>query len=106
MFPDGYNETNIPDISTWPQFQNWMRPSALATFNKLALRNDSASLEPGIYQINVGLHFPVTPYNGKKYLYITQRSVIGGKTTFGHKLDGRWRNLFCIGFNIVGYQLH
>lgn len=82
MFPDGYNETNIPDISTWPQFQNWMRPSALATFNKLALRNDSASLEPGIYQINVGLHFPVTPYNGKKYLYITQRSVIGGKNDF------------------------
>lgn len=82
MFPNGYNETNIPDISTWPQFQNWMRPSALATFNKLALRNDSASLEEGIYQIEVGLHFPVLPYNGKKYLYITQRSVIGGKNDF------------------------
>ncbi|KGR12272.1 hypothetical protein MG5_01915 [Candida albicans P57072] len=81
-FPNGYNETNIPDISTWYQFQNWMRPSALATFNKLALRNDTGSLERGIYQINVGLHFPVLPYKGKKYLYITQRSVIGGKNDF------------------------
>ncbi|KAI5951312.1 LEM3 [Candida jiufengensis] len=82
MFPNGYNSTNIPDISTWPQFQNWMKPSALATFNKLALRNDTAKLEAGQYQINVGLHFPVLPYNGKKYIYISQRSVIGGKNDF------------------------
>ncbi|KAG5417640.1 LEM3 [Candida metapsilosis] len=82
MFPDGYNETNVPDISTWPQFQNWMRPSALATFNKLALRNDTASLQNGTYQINVGLHFPVLPYKGGKYIYISQRSVIGGKNDF------------------------
>ncbi|CAK9435776.1 uncharacterized protein LODBEIA_P04670 [Lodderomyces beijingensis] len=82
MFPNGYNETNVPDISTWPQFQNWMSPSALATFNKLALRNDSASLESGVYQINVGLHFPVLPYNGHKYIYISQRSVMGGKNDF------------------------
>ncbi|KAI3406849.1 LEM3 [Candida oxycetoniae] len=82
MFPNGYNETNIPDISQWPQFQNWMRPSALATFNKLALRNDSATLQKGLYQIDIGLHFPVLPYNGKKYIYISQRSVIGGKNYF------------------------
>ncbi|RCK67188.1 Alkylphosphocholine resistance protein LEM3 [Candida viswanathii] len=81
-FPNGYNATNVPDISTWPQFQNWMRPAALATFNKLALRNDTATLEAGQYQIDIGLHFPVLPYNGKKYIYITQRSVIGGKNDF------------------------
>ena len=82
MFPNGYNETNIPDISDWPQFQNWMRPAALATFNKLALRNDTNDLDIGVYQIDIGLHFPVLPYNGKKYIYITQRSVIGGKNDF------------------------
>ncbi|CAD1808557.1 LEM3 (ligand-effect modulator 3) / CDC50 family protein [Candida parapsilosis] len=82
MYPNGYNETNVPDISQWPQFHNWMRPSALATFNKLALRNDSATLQAGVYQINIGLHFPVLPYNGGKYIYLSQRSVIGGKNDF------------------------
>ncbi|EAZ63873.2 role in phospholipid translocation across the plasma membrane [Scheffersomyces stipitis CBS 6054] len=82
MFPNGYNETNVPDISTWYQFQNWMHTSALPTFNKLALRNDDDALEQGIYEISVGLHFPVLPYNGKKYIYLSQRSVIGGKNDF------------------------
>lgn len=61
MFPNGYNETNIPDISTWYQFQNWMHASGLPTFNKLALRNDDDALKAGIYEISVGLHFPVLP---------------------------------------------
>ncbi|KAK6458030.1 putative brefeldin-a sensitivity protein [Scheffersomyces xylosifermentans] len=82
QFPNGYNETNVPDISTWYQFQNWMHTSALPTFNKLALRNDHDALQPGIYEISIGLHFPVLPYNGKKFIYITQRSVIGGKNYF------------------------
>lgn len=82
MFPNGYNATNVPDISKWYQFQNWMHTSALPTFNKLALRNDHDALEPGIYQVTIGLHFPVLPYKGHKYIYISQRSVIGGKNIF------------------------
>ncbi|EGW33316.1 uncharacterized protein SPAPADRAFT_60655 [Spathaspora passalidarum NRRL Y-27907] len=82
MFPNGYNETNLPDISTWYEFQNWMHPSGLPTFNKLALRNDNDELQAGIYEINIGLHFPVLPYNGQKFIYVSQRSVIGGKNNF------------------------
>lgn len=82
LYPDGYNATNVPDISTWYQFQNWMHASGLPTFNKLALRNDHETLDAGIYEVSVGLHFPVLPYNGKKYIYISQRSVIGGKNVF------------------------
>lgn len=82
MFPEGYNSTNVPDISKWYQFQNWMRTSGLPTFNKLALRNDDKTLQKGIYEISIGLHFPVLPYNGNKYIYISQRSVIGGKNDF------------------------
>ncbi|KAK6204387.1 ligand-effect modulator 3 family [Scheffersomyces amazonensis] len=81
-YPNGYNETNFPDISTWYQFQNWMHASALPNFNKLALRNDHDTLQPGTYELSIGLHFPVLPYNGNKYIYITQRSVIGGKNIF------------------------
>ena len=51
-YPNGYNSTNVPDISK------------------------------GIYEVTIGLHFSVLPYNGKKYIYISQRSVIGGKNDF------------------------
>lgn len=81
-YPDGYNETNVPDISTWYQFQNWMHTSALPTFNKLALRNDDDTLQKGTYEVSIGLHFPVLPFNGNKYIYISQRSVMGGKNDF------------------------
>lgn len=82
MFPDGYNSTNVPDILTWYEFQNWMHTSGLPTFNKLAQRNDDDTLAAGTYQVSIGLHFPVLPYHGHKYIYISQRSVIGGKNIF------------------------
>ncbi|ODV78049.1 Lem3/Cdc50 [Suhomyces tanzawaensis NRRL Y-17324] len=81
-FPDGYNATNVPDISSWEQFQNWMHTSGLPTFNKMALRNDNDVLRAGIYEITIGLHFPVLPFKGHKYVYISQRSVLGGKNDF------------------------
>lgn len=81
-FPEGYNATNVPDISTWEEFQNWMFTSAFADFGKLALRNDKDAIEEGIYEVTIGLHFPVLPYKGKKYIFISQRSAIGGKNYF------------------------
>ncbi|KAK8438411.1 alkylphosphocholine resistance protein lem3 [Candidozyma auris] len=81
-FPNGYNETNVPDISTWEDFQNWMFTSALQNFNKLYMKNVNESLKEGIYEVSVGLHFPVLPYEGKKMIFISQRSAIGGKNFF------------------------
>lgn len=82
MFPNGYTKENLPDISAWPEFQNWMAPAALSPFSKMALRNDDDSLKKGTYQISIGLHFPVLPYKGHKYLYVSTRSVIGGRNPF------------------------
>ncbi|KAH3683228.1 hypothetical protein WICPIJ_005804 [Wickerhamomyces pijperi] len=82
MFPDGYNDDNMPDISTWSEFQNWMQTSALPKFSKLALRNDNDVLKAGTYEVEVGLHWPVQEFNGKKSLYISTRSVIGGRNPF------------------------
>lgn len=81
-FPNGYNETNMPDISTWEEFQNWMHPAGLPTFNRLILRNDHDTFRAGTYQISIGLHFPVLEYNGGKFIYFSQRSVMGGKNDF------------------------
>lgn len=81
-FPNGYNETNMPNIHGWEEFQNWMHPAGLPTFNRLALRNDDDPLRAGTYQVSVGLHFPVLPFHGGKFIYISQRSVMGGKNDF------------------------
>ncbi|CAM9023010.1 hypothetical protein WICANDRAFT_86071 [Wickerhamomyces anomalus NRRL Y-366-8] len=82
MYPDGYTEDNIPDISTWSEFQNWMQTPGLSTFSKLALRNDDDVLKAGTYEVVVGLHWPVTEFNGNKSVYLTTRSVIGGRNPF------------------------
>lgn len=81
-YPNGYTEENLPDIQTWEEFQNWMHPAAFSTFNKLVLRNDNDVLKAGTYQIEIGLHFPVLPFKGGKYIYFSQRSVMGGKNPF------------------------
>ncbi|ODV96840.1 hypothetical protein PACTADRAFT_48648 [Pachysolen tannophilus NRRL Y-2460] len=81
-FPDGYTDDNLPDISTWYQFQNWMHTPGLPNFSKMVLRNDDDTFPAGTYEITVGLHFPVTEYDGTKGIYISTRSVIGGKNSF------------------------
>lgn len=82
QFPNGYNETNVPNIQEWEEFQNWMRPPAFHKSAKLIRRNQNDTLKAGEYQINIGLHWPVTEFNGKKGIYITHGSSIGGKNTF------------------------
>ncbi|KAK9478980.1 ligand-effect modulator 3 family [Lipomyces japonicus] len=81
-FPDGYTDDNLPDISEWESLQNWMRTAGLPTFSKLVLRNDTQSLSKGVYEIDIGLHFPVTVYGGTKSLVISTRSVVGGRNNF------------------------
>lgn len=82
MFPDGYTDENMPDIASWEALQNWMRTSAMPTFSKLARRNDNDVLEAGTYLVNIGLNFPVLPYNGTKSVVLTTRSALGGRNSF------------------------
>ncbi|CAB4256821.1 similar to Saccharomyces cerevisiae YNL323W LEM3 Membrane protein of the plasma membrane and ER, interacts specifically in vivo with the phospholipid translocase (flippase) Dnf1p [Maudiozyma barnettii] len=81
-YPDGYNETNVPNVHEWEEFQNWMRPGAFDKSTKLIRRNQNDTLPAGTYQIDIGLHWPVNEYNGKKAVFITHGSTIGGKNEF------------------------
>jgi len=82
-YPDGYTDENLPDISEWGEFQNWMRTAGLPTFAKLALRNDSAQLvKNGVYETQIDLNFNTTIYDGKKFILISTRSAIGGRNVF------------------------
>lgn len=81
-YPDGYNETNVPDVHEWEEFQNWMRPGAFDKSTKLIRRNENDTLPAGTYQIDIGLHWPVREFNGKKAVFITHGSTIGGRNEF------------------------
>jgi hypothetical protein len=47
------NDTDLPDLHTWEQFQVWMRTAGLPTFSKLAQRNDAATLLEGNYRLKI-----------------------------------------------------
>lgn len=81
-FPDGYNDTNLPNLHEDEHFQNWMRTAGLPTFTKLYGRNDDTTLVHGTYQLNVTMNFPVRPYSGTKSIVISTVSWIGGKNPF------------------------
>ncbi|EKM82873.1 hypothetical protein AGABI1DRAFT_111436 [Agaricus bisporus var. burnettii JB137-S8] len=81
-YPDGYNESNIPNLREDEHFQNWMRTAGLPTFTKLYGRNDNDVLREGIYRIVIGLNFPVVNYKGTKSFVVSTVSWIGGKNPF------------------------
>lgn len=54
QYPEGYNDNfPIPDISTWEEFQVWMRTAGLPTFSKMALRSDNQRMPAGVYEMNI-----------------------------------------------------
>jgi len=81
-FPNGYNESNVPNLHEDEHFHNWMRTAGLPTFTKLWGRNDNDKLLKGTYQITVNMNFPVRPFKGTKSIVISTVSWMGGKNPF------------------------
>ncbi|ABN65750.2 predicted protein [Scheffersomyces stipitis CBS 6054] len=79
MFPNGYNESNLPDLSTWEHLHNWMRTAGLPSFYKLYGKNTTDTMSSGSYQISIDLHYPVTVFGGSKSIVITTNSIFGGR---------------------------
>lgn len=52
-FPQYDDDTPIPNIQEWEEFQVWMRTAGLPTFSKLALRNDNDVMKAGRYRLAV-----------------------------------------------------
>lgn len=78
-FPDGYNLSNIPDLSQWEHLQNWMRTAGLPTFYKLYSKNTTSTFSLGTYEIQITMNYPVSVFGGTKSLVITTDSVFGGR---------------------------
>lgn len=79
MFPQGYNDTNIPDLLQWELLQNWMRTAGLPSFYKLAGKNTSEPLTLGTYELLIDLNYPVQAFGGTKSFVITTNSVFGAR---------------------------
>ncbi|AET40441.1 aminophospholipid translocase regulatory protein CDC50 Ecym_6037 [Eremothecium cymbalariae DBVPG len=79
QYPDGYTEENIPDLSTWEEFQIWMRTAGLPRFYKLALKNEEDPLSDGKYIMEIGMNYPVKIFDGTKSFVLTTNSIIGGR---------------------------
>ncbi len=108
-FPDGYNDSNVPNFHEDEHFQNWMRTAGLPTFTKLWGRNDEDKLVAATYQITAFMSkccrlvagivadrlgipdFPVKPYKGTKSIVISTVSWMGGKNPFLGGLTSRQR---------------
>ncbi|KAH3666996.1 hypothetical protein WICMUC_005343 [Wickerhamomyces mucosus] len=78
-YPDGYSSTNLPDISTWYEFQVWMRTAGLPEFMKLALKSENGTLAKGTYYINIESNFPVSIFGGTKSIVLTTSNAVGGR---------------------------
>ncbi|KAF3912947.1 hypothetical protein ABW21_db0201083 [Orbilia brochopaga] len=81
-FPDGYTQSNVPNLKDWEELQVWMRTAGLPTFSKLARRNDTAVMPSGVYTLDIDLNFPVAEYGGTKSIVLSTRTVMGGKNPF------------------------
>ncbi|KAK4965671.1 alkylphosphocholine resistance protein lem3 [Elasticomyces elasticus] len=78
-----YNKSfPLPKLQEDEAFQVWMRTAGLPTFSKLALRNDTAPMPSGRYQVDIYDYFPVTVYGGTKSILISTRTAMGGKNPF------------------------
>lgn len=79
MFPNGYNLSNIPDLSKWEHLQNWMRTAGLPTFLKLYSKNTTTTFSLGTYEMQIQMNYPVSVFGGTKSVVITTNSVFGGR---------------------------
>jgi hypothetical protein len=53
VYPEYNDSIPIPNIHDWEEFHVWMRTAGLPHFSKLALRNDTAIMRSGQYQVDI-----------------------------------------------------
>jgi len=77
---------NTPGIRVIPDFEDedfivWMRTAGLPNFKKL-YRIIETDLEKGSYQVEIANNYPVSSFDGKKFVVLSTTSWIGGKNPF------------------------
>ncbi|KAG0635271.1 ligand-effect modulator 3 family [Tuber brumale] len=78
-YGETYTDETLPNLHDMEEFQVWMRTAGFPMFNKLAMRNDSAPMKRGTYEVQIAYNFPSSAYSGTKSLVISTSSVLGGR---------------------------
>lgn len=79
LYPDGYTEENLPDLSQMEHLQVWMRTAGLPSFYKLYSKNTTATFPLGEYVVLVEMNYPVSSFGGTKLLVLSTSKVTGGR---------------------------
>jgi uncharacterized membrane protein len=79
--PNGTKGIRIIENFKDEDFIVWMRVAGLPNFKKL-YRIIDQDIPAGIYQIKIFNNYPVSSFNGKKYICLSTTSWIGGKNPF------------------------
>ncbi|KAF9437123.1 hypothetical protein BGZ76_001904 [Entomortierella beljakovae] len=106
-YPGGVYSADFPppDISQDESFQVWMRTAGWPTFLKTHGRNDAEVLKAGLYSMTIDMNFPIDTYGGKKYIYLSTVSGLGGRNDFlgiGYIVLA----VLCAGLGVVFTALH
>ncbi|KAL0465833.1 ligand-effect modulator 3 family [Neurospora intermedia] len=79
-WPNGYtNDTKLPDLKNWADFQNWMMLAASPDFYKLVRKNERDAMKAGNYRIEIVDNFNTTVYNGHKSIVLTTITAMGAR---------------------------
>lgn len=78
-YGEKYTNETLPNLHEMEEFQVWMRTAGFPMFNKLAMRNDSAPMKKGTYEVQIAYNFPSSDYAGTKSIVISTSSVLGGR---------------------------
>jgi hypothetical protein len=79
---NGYNSTNIPDLTNWERLHVWMRKAGLPTFRKLWGVNKNTDLQPAFWEVNITYTFDVLRFQGTKSIVFSELGTLGIKTSF------------------------
>ncbi|KAI8820272.1 ligand-effect modulator 3 family [Fimicolochytrium jonesii] len=81
-YPQGYNATNHPDLSTDQRLMVWMRKAGFPSFRKLWGKNADADLVKGVYELAIVDRFDVRRFEGTKGVYFSTLGPLGSRESF------------------------
>lgn len=71
---------NYPEQTLNEHFIVWMRIASKPTFKKLYFKSDD-DIEPGEYDVNIKCNYPLSSFDGERWIYLIKPGGLGGKNT-------------------------
>lgn len=112
QYPDGKYTTDAPppDLKDNQAFQVWMRTAGLPTFSKLYMRNDSATMKSGTYEIQILSGMSTLDLGTEQIINILYRipdnRIPGHQVNRLHDQECHWRQESLLGYCLCCGRWH